>query len=183
MTYSKTDLLASKFQKGESVHGPSHDGGPKPGFYAKEGEGLVSHPHSQPNIARGMEHQATNPTLARGTGKMKRLAYEKVPIHSAMGGGFNKVTNDGAYDADPAAAMGGPPAGKRTLRAEINPGCRSRNADSLASESAGVAAARAASNGHEALHALGVAILNEARLGEHSSGLKIGAVPGAVEEN
>jgi hypothetical protein len=165
--------LKSKFAKGQSVHGPGHDGAPKPGFY---GDGAhVSHPHSVPNAARGMEHQEANPTLARGTGKPKRSAFEQVPIHSSMVS-VNPTTKQfhfggqeasRRFDADPASPLDGPPKGKRTAKAEVNPGCRSRNADSLASENAGVAHARSKTNGsEEALQELGQAVLRESRFGD-----------------
>ncbi len=160
--------MKSKYQKGESVHGPGHDGAPKPGFYGDGGH--VSHPHNVPNVARGMEHQVTNPTLARGTGKPKRSAYEQVPVHNSMVSKnpttgkfhFGGMETSRRFDADPASPLDGPPQGKRTVRAEIHPSMRSRNADAVASEMPGTAHARAAKIGHEALHATGRAVLNEA---------------------
>jgi hypothetical protein len=168
--------LKSKFAKGQSVHGPGHDGVPKPGFY---GDGAhVSHPHSVPNAARGMEHQETNPTLARGTGKPKRSAFEQVPIHSGM---VSKNPNTGQFhfggaEASRRALQGykeptDPPQSPSTQKTNgpvaINPGSRSRNADSLASENAGVAHARSKANGSEAaLRELGQAVLRESRFGD-----------------
>jgi hypothetical protein len=67
------------------------------------------------------------------------------------------------FDANPPSpTAGGAPAGKSVRRAEINPGSRSRNLDSIASESAGVAHARASAKGTDHIHSLGQAILNEA---------------------
>ena len=181
--HTKDELLNSMRAKSEHVRHVGHDGAPE---YGKRRDGLVMHQHpaSVPNAARGMEHQATTPTLARGTGKPKRLG--PIAIHA----GFVSTSprtgqlRFGADDADPASPLGGPPQGKRTVRAEINPGSRSRNLDSLASESAGTAAARAKAKGTEELHALGQAVLYEARLGsrEGQHGLKIGALPPRVVE-
>lgn len=159
--HTKSELTTSMRGKGEHVRHVGHDGAPE---YGKRRDGLVMHPHpaSVPNEARGMEHQATTPTLARGTGKPKRLG--PIAIHS----GFVSTSprtgqlRFGADDADPASPLGGPPQGKRIVRAEIHPSMRSRSADALASEMPGTAHARAAKIGNETLHATGRAVLNEA---------------------
>ncbi len=172
--HTKDELLNSRAEKGNSRIGVGHDGVPK--HFARPGEAsLLAHPHAVPNAAGQTDHLNTHANLGV-PGKPKHAHQIATPLHSgAMA----------RYDADPAAAMGGPPAGKVVRRAEVNPGTRSRNLDSLASESAGVAHARAKVKGHEELHELGRLILNEARLGagEHSSGLRIGSLPGAVRED
>jgi hypothetical protein len=193
MGRTKQELLTSKRTKDQHIPQTHSDGGRHPDFYAKQGEGgLVSHPHSVPNVARGMEHQAAPPTLARGTGKPKRSAYESVPIaggmlsHNRNTGKLHFGGHEASYDSNPANPLNsGPPAGKRTARAEINPGCRDRSQDSLASENAGVAHARAKAAGNEALHSLGRAIWNEAANNsavDDRRALGIGKLPDAVGE-
>lgn len=172
MTYSNKDLQTSHAEKGKSRIGVGHDGVPK--HFAKPGEAsLIAHPHAVPNAAGQVDHLNTHANLGR-PGQPKHAFQVATPLHSMA-----------KFDADPAAAMGGPPAGKVTKRAQVNPGTRSRNLDSLASEAAGTAHARAKAKGNEALHELGRLILNEAQLGagEHSSGLRIGSLPGAVQED
>jgi hypothetical protein len=175
MTYSNKDLQTSHAVKGNSRIGVGHDGVPK--HFAKAGEpSLLAHPSAigATKIESGMQDQ-TN-THGTTSGKIKHAFQTAPPLHSGTSSRF---------DADPPSATGGPPAGKITRRAEINPGCRSRNADSLSSETSGVAHARAKAIGHEALHALGAAVMAQARLGagnEHPSGLRMSALPGAVDE-
>jgi len=173
-SHTREELLNSRIGKKDYRMGPGHDGVPR--HFARPGEpSLIAHPHAQPNAAGMVDH--TNVHADLGVAPKPKHAFQTAtPLHS---GAMSR------FDADPASATQGPPAGKVVKRAEINPGVRSRNLDSLASESAAVAHARAKANGHDALHALGQVVLNEARLGsgEHSSGLRIGALPGSVQED
>lgn len=149
--HTKDELLTSRVEKGNTRMGPGHDGVPR--HFAKSGEaGLIAHPHAAPNVAGQTDH--TNVHAAMGKAPQPKHAHQiATPLHSGAMGRF---------DADPADATGGPPAGKVLRRAEINPGTRSRNLDSLASEAAGTAHARAKAKGHDELHALGNAIVAEA---------------------
>lgn len=81
--HTKDELLTSKREKGETTIGPHHDGGPRPGHYAKPGEGLLSHPHSVPNVSGQTDH--TNVKLALGRApKPKRAFTDATPIHAGM---------------------------------------------------------------------------------------------------
>ncbi len=126
--------------------------------------------HHKPAIARGMEPQQSHATLGK-PGRAKGYAVE---VHSGMSHVTDGAFNAGISRTESAAALQGyklptdpviQHGNKITRRAEINPGSRSRNTDSLASETAGVAHARAKAKGDEGLHALGRAILAEARYG------------------
>ncbi|MGO9846154.1 MAG: hypothetical protein ACLPKT_06015 [Methylocella sp.] len=153
--HTKLKLLTPTRAKGDTRNGPGHDGVPR--HFARPGEpSLISHPGAVPSDAGKYDHNNTHATLGVAP-KPKHANLIATPLHS---GAMSR------YDADPAVAMGGPPAGKVTKRAEINPGSRSRNLDSLASENAGVAHARAKAKGHEELHSLGQAILAEAAYGK-----------------
>lgn len=187
---SKDDLQPRR-QKSESTIGPGYDG--KHRHFAKPGEpSLIAHPHALPNAAGMVDHTRVPMTL--GKQPLPKNAWTPPPIHSGMmaksrkdGTHFSGVSGPdiARYDADGPDPLAGPPQGKRTARAEINPGCRDRSGDSLASEDAGVAAARAKAKGFEAMQALGRAILNEAAAGsapDDRRALGIGTLPGSTTE-
>lgn len=174
--------------------GPDHSGAPA--HFARPGEpGLISHPHALPKVTSGMQDQ-TNVKADLGVRpKVKHAHLIAAPIHDGM---MAKSRKDGThfsglsgqdlsrYDANGPDPLAGPPRGKRLTPVQINPGSRSRNADSLASEEAGVAHARAKASDQSALHAaLGKAIISEALA--HSSvddrRYGIGALPPATEES
>lgn len=195
MGYSNDDLLKSKFDRGESIHGPSHTGAPKDGFYAKPGEGRhVSHPHSIPNQARGMEAQThTTATLGKPP-KMKRAGHEQIPIAAGMlshhrhSGEFRFGGMEASYDANPANPLSaGPPRGKRLTPPAASPGMRLRRLDALASGAPGTAHAAFGDDDRAALHELGRRVLQDALDHERQPfGPKRGkfaALPEATEEN
>ena len=77
---SKDDLLPRR-QKGESVHGPAHDGGPKPGFYSEKPV-LASHPHSVANVAGQTDHTNVHAAMGKPP-KPKRAFTDQVPLHTS----------------------------------------------------------------------------------------------------
>lgn len=79
--HTKIELQTSRFEKGESVHGPGHDGAPKSGFHAAKPV-LTSHPHSVPNHAGMTDNQNVKAALGK-TPPIKRAFSQQVPIHSA----------------------------------------------------------------------------------------------------
>lgn len=99
--HTKDELLTPTRDKGDTTIGPHHDGGPRPGHYAKPGEGLLSHPHAVPNHAGMVDH--TNVKLALGkTPQPKRAFTENTPIH----GGMTVQTHAGeAYGGDHRSAV------------------------------------------------------------------------------
>ncbi len=185
--HTKQELLTPTRERGDTRVGPGHDG--KPRHFARSGEAsLISHPHAVPNAAGMVDHTNVSATLGKQP-LPKHAHLHSPPIHSGMmarsksGTHFSGLSGQdlSRYDADGPDPLAGPPQGKRTARAEINPGCRDRSGDSLASEDAGVAHARATAKGTEHIHALGKAIMDEAARGSHETqdGLRIGTLPAA----
>ena len=154
---------------------------------------LFVHPHNVPNMARMTERTTVKATLGRMP-LPKRSAYERPPVHSGMtmksrrtGVHYQAIGGDemSRFDANGPSPLSGAPRGKRVAPVAVNPGCRDRSQDALASEEAGTAHARAKAAGHEAMHALGRAILNEAA--NHSApddrrALGIGTLPEATSK-
>jgi hypothetical protein len=175
MGHSKDELLTSRFEKGKG-HKPL--GPDRTGAHPYQDGRTDIHPahvqHHVPGIARGMEaQQHTKATLGK-PGKPKGY-----PV--MLNGHFN------ANDADPASPLDGPPRGKRLSPPTINPGCRDRSGDSLASEMAGTAHKRSKEL-PDTLRDLGRAILDEAlnySAADDRAALanNFGTLPAAVKEN
>lgn len=161
--HTKEELLTSRFEKGQSVHGPHHDGGPKPGFHSDKPV-LLSHPEHMPNVAGQTDHQ--NPRLAFGgkAPKPKRAFTDQLPLHSnaerqtSGGGAAFGADHSSALDAMsgafvPAKDGSNPNAfpltkiapGKRTMVEAVPPvvGHRSRRLDRLGGGAVGENMSRA----------------------------------------
>ena len=130
--------------KTKSTIGPGHDGGPKPGFYAKPGEaGLVSHPHSLPKAGGMEEVTAVKATLGKAP-KIKRAYTDPVPMHNGptaksrrTGEHFHGLSGQdlSRYDANPGDdPLAGAPRGKVLTPVALSPGMKSRTSPALTNE-------------------------------------------------
>ncbi len=172
MSHTKQELLTSNREK--QHHKPL--GPDRSGAHPYQGGRVDVHlPHVQhhvPGLARGQEAQThTKATLGVAP---KPKGY---PI--AINGAFR------ADIANPASPLGGAPRGKRLTPPAINPGCRDRSGDALASETAGMAHKRSKAL-PDTLADLGRAILDEAlsySSADDRRALGIGTLPQAVKEN
>lgn len=193
MSHTKQELLTSKFKKGESVHGPSHTGAPKDGFFAKPGEpGMLVHPNHPAHLAVGQtEQQHVRADLGKAPKPKRAFTLGGAPpIHAGMlvqtksGGQAYGADHSSAVDAlsglrVPADSSGrgatvahpltkiAPP--KNLKPVQPVPGMRSRSNDSLSSGDPGAAHNRAHAD-RAALHAarqdLGRRVI-EAAIAEH----------------